>query len=151
MFTSTPGKPYILLPSIDTYMSTAETFSRVYTVSKEHLAKHVSFEGTGILSTPSLIAFMEEASRIFLDSKLPQNQTTVGVHIDVYHAAPALLGTQVEIRGRVLRSSGRRVFLWLEAWSGETLIGYGVHERAVIDKTEYAGRIASMIASKIGG
>jgi len=132
-------------------MSQGETFSRVYTVSREHIAKHVSIEGTGILSTPSMIAFMEEASRIFLDGKLPESQTTVGVHIDVYHVAPALLGSQVEIRGRVLRDSGKRVILWLEAWCGETLIGYAVHERAVIDKKEYESRITSMIATKMGG
>ncbi|ABL78917.1 thioesterase family protein [Thermofilum pendens] len=128
-----------------------EAFSRTYTVQREHLARHISLGDTGILSTPNLVAFMEEASRVFLDEKLGKDYTTVGVRIDVHHVAPALLGSQVEVRGRILRSDGRRVTLWIEAWSGKTLIGYAVHERAVVKREEYLERIRSMLSSRAGG
>lgn len=126
-------------------------FSQRYTVRSEHAAKHVDLEGIRILATPFMVGFIEETCRVFWDQQLPPTHTTVGVRVDVHHVKPALVGSELEVRATVLYSDDRRVMFWVEVWSGNLLIGYALHERAVIDKASYSSKIKSMMASSAGG
>lgn len=114
---------------------------RKYITTQQHSAKHVGSGSVEVLSTPSMILFMEETCRIFADEHLPEGQTTVGVHVDVYHVRPAPIGSEIEIHATLLQSDGRKLMFWVEAWCSGALIGYGLHERAVVDKEKFLSRV----------
>lgn len=94
-----------------------------------------------VLSTPSLIMFMERISFRMLSERLPENLTSVGVSLQVNHIAPSLFGAKVRIRSEVSTIEGRRVSLRLQAWDGKELVGEGVHQRVVVDREAFLQRL----------
>ncbi|MCC6040305.1 MAG: thioesterase [Thermofilum sp.] len=134
-------------------MQAGETrvFSRRYTVGPEHVARHIEADGIRVLSTPSMVGFIEETCRVFWDHVLPEGYTTVGVRVDVHHIRPAVLGSELEVRATALHADEKRVLFWVEVWSGRLLIGYALHERAIVEKAAFAARVKSLIASSAGG
>lgn len=115
------------------------------------MARHIEADGIRVLSTPSMVGFIEETCRIFWDQVLPEGYTTVGVRVDVHHRAPAVLGSELEVQAIALHADERRVLFWVEVWSGKLLVGYALHERAIVEKTAFAAKVKSMIASSAGG
>jgi predicted thioesterase len=97
--------------------------------------------GLEVLSTPSLIAFMERVSFRLLEERLPDDQTSLGVSVQVSHKAPTLVGEKVRLRAEVSAVEGRRVTLQLQAWDGLELVGEGVHQRAVVDRDGFIQKL----------
>ncbi len=112
-------------------------FSKKFRVTKEHTAKHLGSGDVEVLSTPSLILFMEETCRVFTDEYLPEGQTTVGTLVNIRHMKAAPVGAEIEVRAEVLSVDGRRLTYWVEAWWGERKIGQGVHERVIVNRKEF--------------
>jgi predicted thioesterase len=94
-----------------------------------------------VLSTPSLIAFMERVSFRMLEERLPDHLSSVGISVQVGHKAPTLVGEKVRIRSEVSAVEGRRVTLHLQAWDDQELAGEGTHQRVVIDRDSFLQRL----------
>jgi predicted thioesterase len=119
------------------------TRDQTFTVEEEHSAEHIGSGTVGVLSTPSMIAFMEITARTLLDKHLPDSHTSVGVQVSVSHLAACPLGAEVEARIEVLSVDGRRVTLTVEAWHGDTNLGAGTHQRVIVDKERFLEKAAS--------
>ncbi|MEA3308162.1 MAG: thioesterase family protein [Chloroflexota bacterium] len=101
--------------------------------------------GSGLvptLSTPHLVALMENASRETVQAYLPESQSTVGTLINMRHLAPTPVGMEVRLRAEVLAVEGRRLKLHVEAWDEVEQIGVCEHERFIIDWERFMQRIA---------
>ncbi len=118
-----------------------EKFSFKFKAGPEHSAKHVGSGDVDVLSTPSMILFMEEACRRFMDERLPEGETTVGTRVDVYHVKAAPTDSEIEVRGALLAVEGRKLVFWVEAWHGDQRIGYGVHERYVVNREAFINKL----------
>jgi len=94
-----------------------------------------------VLSTPSLIGFMERVSFRMLEERLPDDLTSVGVSVQASHQAPTLVGDKVRVRAEVGAVEGRRVTLQLQAWDEHEQIGEGTHQRVVIDRGGFIRRL----------
>jgi len=94
-----------------------------------------------VLSTPSLIGFMERVSFRMLEERLPDNLTSVGVSVQVRHKAPTLVGGRVRVRAEVGSVEGRRVTLQLQVEDDQELVGEGTHQRVVIDRDGFIQRL----------
>lgn len=90
-----------------------------------------------MLSTPSMIGFMEGVCLKLMQQHLPPGQTSVGARVDVRHLAPSPVGKPVRVKATFLRTEGRRYIFEVQAFSGETKIGEGIHERAAIDPSRF--------------
>ena len=112
-----------------------------FSVLEEHSAAHIGSGTVSVLSTPSMIGFMEVAARTMLDELLPDTHSTVGVKVDVRHLAASPIGSEVLAQAEVLSVSGNRVTLSIEAWYGDTQIGAGQHDRFVIEKERFMRRV----------
>lgn len=110
-------------------------------VSREMTAKHLGSGSAEVLSTPTMILLMEEVARRLADEHLPEGKTTVGVAVNVRHVKAVPVGEEVVVRAEVMAVEGRRVMYWVEARWGDKLVGYGYHERAVIDVEEFSKRL----------
>ncbi len=110
-------------------------------VTREMTAKHIGSGSAEVLSTPTMILLMEEAARRLADENLPEGKTTVGVAVNVKHVKAVPVGEEVVVRAEVMAVEGRRVMYWVEARWGGRLVGYGYHERAIIDIEEFSRKL----------
>ncbi len=111
-----------------------------FTVAAEHTAAHLGSGTVGVLSTPSMILFMEIAARQLLDEHLPEGFSSVGTRVDVRHKAAAPREVVVLARAEIERVEGLTVFLAVQCTFGERVIGIGQHERFVIDVERFLKR-----------
>jgi len=100
-------------------------------------------EGTRVLSTPHMIAYMERTCRRAVLPLLEAGYDTVGTHVDVSHLAAAPIGAAVTFTAEVTSVNDRRIVFRVEARDETELIGEGTHERAVINVARFATRLAS--------
>lgn len=111
------------------------------TVTREMTAKHIGSGTAEVLSTPTMILLMEEAARKLAEEHLPEGKTTVGVAVNVKHVKAVPVGEDVVVRAEVMAVEGRRIMYWVEARWGGKLVGYGYHERAIIDVEEFTKKL----------
>jgi predicted thioesterase len=86
-------------------------------------------EAARVYSTPSMVSDVEYACLRLIQKHLPEEQSSVGMHVSIDHLAPTPLGCEVEIAVTVSAVEGRK-------------LGSGVHVRYVIDVARQARRIA---------
>jgi predicted thioesterase len=94
-----------------------------------------------VLSTPSLIWFLEHAARRALSPLLEDRETCVGTQIEIQHLAPTPLGERVCCRARVIGVDGRQINFQVEAHDQHELIARGLHKRAVVPVDRFASRV----------
>jgi fluoroacetyl-CoA thioesterase len=97
------------------------------------------WEGENVLSTPSLIAEMEETCRLLLKEQFVSepNWDSVGTLVNVRHIAPTPVGAEVLLKSKVLSVEGKRIMFEVEAFDNLEKIGEGRHERFAIDIREF--------------
>lgn len=106
----------------------------------------IGFMGPGVqpvLSTPSLILWLEMASRKAAAPLLQQDEETVGTAMDLKHLAPTPLGMRVTLKTRIVEVAGRRIRFQLEAFDEVEKIAEGWHERARVSVPRFASYLES--------
>lgn len=116
-----------------------------YKVKPEHAAKHVGSGEVEVLSTPSMIAFMEAASLECVQQYLPDNLTTVGTMVNVRHLKPAPVGATIVVETQLVKKEGKRLLFDVKAYWKQVLIGEGKHERYVVDKEKFLEKLRKLI------
>ncbi len=102
-----------------------------------------------VLGTPALVALMEQAAVVALEGRLPAGRTSVGVRIDVRHLAATPVGMRVRARARLTEVDGRRLVFNVEAWDEVEKVGEAVHERVVVDRKRFLGRVEEKRGSTV--
>jgi predicted thioesterase len=110
------------------------------TVDASRLASAVGSGGLEVCSTPSMIALMEGAALQAVEPFLPEEQTTVGVRIDVRHIAATPVGMQLHARAELTEVDGRRLVFHVEAFDAHEKVGEGTHERMIVDPARLLAR-----------
>lgn len=113
-----------------------QSISKRFEVTSDHSAASVGSGGLDVLSTPSLIAFMEQTAYQFIQADLPDTETTVGYEIMTKHLAPSLIGQAVTIHCQLVEQNNNRYSFQLEAYVANQKIATASHKRArvVIDQ-----------------
>ncbi len=118
--------------------ATGET---TFTVRPEHSIDLLDDSRLAVLSTPSLIWFLEHAARAALTPVLEPNETTVGTQVDVQHLAATPLDFEVTCVARVIHLDGLSVTFQVHATDGQDTIARGVHQRRVVPIDRLARRV----------
>ncbi|HEW94415.1 MAG TPA: thioesterase [Thermoprotei archaeon] len=122
-----------------------EVFSRRYFVEKIHSAKHIGSGDVDVLSTPSMILFMEETCRLHAEKYLSRNETTVGIHVDVYHVKAAPIESEVEVIAKLINIDGKRLTYYVEVIWNQMVIGYGIHDRYIVDRSKFLEKLRKTV------
>ncbi len=112
-----------------------------FIVEEQYLATFLGSGSIEVLSTPSMILFMESVSRIMMDEVLPDGYTTVGTQVCIKHLSACPKGSKVIAKTSLKEQNGKRVVFNVEAWFNSTKLGEGTHERAIIDKKKFKDRV----------
>ena len=93
------------------------------------------WKGENVLSTPSMIAEMEETCRLFLKEQIIRDPEwdSVGTVVNVKHLAATPVGAEVFVKAKVVSVDGRRVMFEVLARDKLEKIGEGTHERFIIN------------------
>ena len=85
-----------------------------------------------VLSTPYMIALMEQASAELCQQYLPEGISTVGTMINIQHLAATSLGAPVRAVATLTDFDGRKASFEIVAYDNAGVIGKGTHERFTI-------------------
>ncbi len=110
-------------------------------VGNDHAITFLGPEGPRVLSTPKMIQCMEATCRNLVLGMLDPGHDTVGTHVNVYHRAAAPMGAVVKFVATFTEMENRRVRFEVKALMGETVVGDGTHERAVIEVSRFKERV----------
>ena len=94
-----------------------------------------------VLATPMMMALMENAAMLAVKDFLPEGLTTVGGHIESSHLKPSKTGDVVKAVAEVTKVDGKKIEFKVAAYSGETLIGEGTHQRFIVDRETFMSRL----------
>ncbi len=95
-----------------------------------------------VLSTPHLIALMENAAQTAIQPFMRPEQTAVGTLIEMQHLAATPVGMGITVRAVLIAVEGRRLRFTIEAWDAQERIGTCIHERVIIDRERFMERVA---------
>jgi fluoroacetyl-CoA thioesterase len=100
------------------------------------------WEGENVLSTPSMIAEMEETCRLLLkEQAIPDSEwDSVGTIVDIKHLAATPVGAEVFLKAMVLSVDGKRVMFEVEARDKLERVGEGRHERFIINVPRFRAK-----------
>lgn len=106
-------------------------------VTKENTAATMKSGSLEVFATPALVALMEEAACNALENDLEEGTTTVGIHMDVQHAAATPLGMKVSAIATVSEVDNRKITFQIEAQDDKDLIGKATHSRFIVKKDRF--------------
>jgi predicted thioesterase len=86
-----------------------------------------------VYATPELVRDIENTCRDFLLQHVEPGEDSVGVHIELAHTAPTLLGMWVEITATVAEQDRRRVTFDIAARDEVEEVARGRHVRFIVD------------------
>ena len=111
----------------------------VVTSTPEMGVAHLGPRGQ-VVSTPSMIGLMEQASLQAIAPFLDEHESSVGTKVCISHTAAARIPSSITVRARLTEFTGRRYVFDVEAYNEEgKKMGEGTHERAVIDLRRFGG------------
>ena len=107
-------------------------------VDSSNIAKTMGSGTLEVFATPAMIALMEEAAVRALD--LPEGQSSVGTSLDIKHVAATPIGMKVWAEAELVEVDRRRLVFNVEAFDESEKIGYGRHERFIIDIEKFLNK-----------
>ncbi|GEK91414.1 thioesterase family protein [Alkalibacterium kapii] len=113
------------------------TYEKIFTVKESETAEAVGSGSVPVLSTPHMIAYMENTAMDLISEELNETDTSVGVLINVNHLAPTAVNKVVSVEAKQTDKSGKEYTYEIKAYVDEKLIGKATHKRMIVDKEEF--------------
>ena len=110
-------------------------------VETRHLASELDSSLASVLSTPTMVAMMEQAAINAIKPFLDDGESSVGMTIEVSHTAATPSGHRARAEAEVTKVEGRRLEFSVRAFDDVEQIGSGTHRRAVIDAAKFNDRL----------
>lgn len=110
-------------------------------VETRHLASELDSSLASVLSTPAMVAMMEQAAINAIKPFLDDGESSVGMTIEVSHTAATPPGHRARAEVEVTKVEGRRLEFSVRAFDDVEQIGSGTHRRAVIDAAKFNDRL----------
>ena len=97
-----------------------------------------------VLATPSLVAFMENAAKNYLNSFLTEDLGSVGSNININHIAPTLVDKKIIITGKITQVIKDKIIIFsLEAFENDKKIGDAEHTRVIINNEKFISKLTN--------
>ena len=117
-------------------------FKENYLVQENNTAKNMGSGDLDVLATPSLVAFMENAAKNYLNIFLTDELGSVGSNININHLAPTLIGKEITIQGKITEIIKEKIIIFsLEAYEEDKKIGDAIHTRVIINNEKFLSKL----------
>ena len=101
-------------------------------VTGDMVTTHAGGHRGGVLTTPSMIALMEDVAQEVTQPYLPADYTTVGFEVSVRHLAPTVLGERITVIAELLEVDGRKLLFRVDATNPKGRIAEGILRRTIV-------------------
>ena len=122
-------------------MSEMKKYRKIFTVKREHLANILESGTSPVLSTPSLLCFIENTC---MDSILPilnkeknNKKACVGIKCELKHLKSCVIGSKVECVSELVFVDRRKLYFKIEVYHKDILIGECSHVRCLVPEDFY--------------
>lgn len=120
-----------------------EVLTKTYRVKKEETAEQMGSGDLPVLSSPSLIAYMENCCKEMMEGLLNDGETSVGTFITMKHSAPSKVGAVITIEARIKELSGSKYSFSLVAKDSDEIMAMGEHTRVVVKSDKFMKKVTS--------
>ena len=93
-----------------------------------------------VFATPAMAALVEAAAVQAVAEVLNDDQTTVGVYLDLQHLAATPVGLTVRAEAKLVQVEGRRLTFRVTAFDDVEQIGIGSHQRMLVETDRFLVR-----------
>ena len=107
------------------------------TVTENDTAFKIGSGSLRVLATPKMIALMEKSAADLLERILPDEFTSVGISLNVRHISPTPIGLKIFAEAVIIEIDDRKIIFEVSASDEHEKIGYGVHERFIVDRKKF--------------
>ncbi|QRG67084.1 thioesterase family protein [Brevibacillus choshinensis] len=97
-----------------------------------------------VMSTVSMIYYMEKAGRYVLVPHLDEHEEGSGFAIDIKHVGPAVIGQEVTFRAVCVEVTEKRVICEVTADTARNRVGVGMFTQAIFNKDEMKRRFQQL-------
>ncbi|MDR0954412.1 MAG: thioesterase family protein [Rikenellaceae bacterium] len=110
-------------------------------VGDAHSARHWGSGALDVLSTPAMVALMENAAMNTVAAALPVGSDTVGTALNINHIRATRLGETVQATAILREIEGRQLLFEVTACDSKGEIGNGWHTRFVVDRERFLSKL----------
>lgn len=104
---------------------------------REDTALEVGSGSLLVYATPCMVALMEGAACEAIAEGLEENETTVGIELNIQHIAATPVGMEVRAEAEVTAVEGKIITFSLRAFDEAGEIGKGTHKRALVNSQRF--------------
>ena len=112
---------------------------------REDTALEVGSGSLLVYSTPCMVALMEGAACEALAPALPEDQTTVGISLDIAHLSATPVGLEVRAEAEVTNVEGKVITFAVTAYDEAGKIGEGTHKRCLVNSQKFLDKAYSKL------
>lgn len=94
-----------------------------------------------VLSTPHMIALMENTSKNVVEGSLPEGFSTVGIEVSIKHLKATPVGMKVRCEAVLDKIDGKKLVFKVDAWDEKGKIGEGTHTRFIINNAAFMEKL----------
>ncbi len=109
-------------------------------VEREDTAQAVGSGSLLVYATPCMAALMEAAACEAIESGLAEDETTVGIELNLKHLSATPVGLEVRATAEVTAVEGKIISFSIEAFDEAGKIGEATHKRALVNSQRFLDR-----------
>ena len=106
-------------------------------VEKEDTAQIVGSGSLLVYATPCMVALMEGAACEAIAEALGEDQTTVGISLNIEHTSATPVGLEVHAEAEVTAVEGKVITFDVKAFDEVGEIGHGTHKRVIVNAQKF--------------
>ena len=106
-------------------------------VEREDTAKEVGSGSLLVYATPCMAALMEAAACAAIEEALNENETTVGIELNLKHISATPVGLEVRAEAEVTAVEGKIFSFQITAYDEAGKIGEATHKRALVNSQRF--------------
>ncbi|MEO1770284.1 thioesterase family protein [Candidatus Enterococcus ferrettii] len=108
-----------------------------YDVTENITAEKVGSGDLPVLSTPALLAMMENCAKELLSTQLSDQETSVGSSVELKHLGPSPVGSAINVQAVITEHTNKKVTFQIEAYENAKMIGQALHTRVIVDNEQF--------------
>ena len=106
-------------------------------VEREDTAAEVGSGSLLVYATPCMVALMEGAACEAIQEAIPEDQTTVGISLEISHLSATPVGLEVRAEAEVTAVDGKIITFSVTAYDEAGKIGEGTHKRCIVSSQRF--------------
>ena len=114
---------------------------KLFKVKKEDGADIVGSGSLPVLSTPMLIAYMENVAQLEATSRCQEHQSSVGIEINMRHLKASAIGSDIQVEVTMIEQNKSILNYHIKAFDQGQLVAEASHKRAIIDVESFMSKV----------